>query len=239
METNPISAIFVFLNQGGVTMYVLVFCSILLVGIVLERFYYFWKFTIDHEWLLMQMAYFVENRQVNEALHFCRQIQGGLAKVFEAGILRVGKLREEIEHAMNNTTVEQGLLLDRNLSLVGTVAVVAPFIGLFGTVMGIIQAFQDIALKGATGPAIVSAGVAKALITTAGGLIVAIIAVVFYNYFKGRAKTIVAQMNISSTRFSEMLSVLNTDEPLPEDLRPPVVVERTQVTAARTAGRRT
>jgi hypothetical protein len=66
--------------------------------------------------------------------------------------------------------------LERNLGVIGTIAVIAPFVGLFGTVLGIIRAFQDIALKGNSTPAVVAAGVSEALITTAAGLFVAVIA---------------------------------------------------------------
>ncbi|MDQ7823756.1 MAG: MotA/TolQ/ExbB proton channel family protein [Candidatus Eremiobacteraeota bacterium] len=226
-DQNPIGAIFRIINEGGMTMYAIVTCSVVLLGLVIERFYFFWKMGLDYEWMLMQMAYFIENKQIPEAIHFCRQISGSLARVFETGLLRAGKPRQEIEEAMNSTISEEILGFDKNLSYVGTLAVIAPFIGLLGTVLGIMRAFADIALKGATGPAVVAKGVAEALTATAAGLYVAIPASVFFNYFKNRVKTTQQQMRFSGSRLAEMLVLADADEPLPEDLRPSVVMEKT------------
>jgi biopolymer transport protein ExbB len=225
-ETNPIGAVIQFLNQGGLTMYCIVLCSVLLIGLVFERYYFFWKMSLDYEWMLMQMAYFIENKQLEAAINFCRQIQGCLARVFEVALLRAGKPRGEIEEAMSSSISEESLKFDKNLNYIGTLAVIAPFIGLLGTVLGIMRAFSDIALKGATGPAVVAKGVAEALTATAAGLFVAIPASIFFNYFKTRVKNTTSQMKISGSRLAEMLVLSDADEPLPEDLRAPVVMEK-------------
>jgi len=215
-----------FLNQGGPTMYTIVLCSIILIGLVFERYYFYWKMSLDYEWMLMQMAYFIENKQLEAAINFCRQIQGCLARVFEVALLRSGKPRGEIEEAMSSSISEESLKFDKNLNYIGTLAVVSPFIGLLGTVLGIMRAFSDIALKGATGPAVVAKGVAEALAATAAGLFVAIPASIFFNYFKTRLKNINSQMKISGSRLAEMLVLSDSDEPMPEDLRAPVVMEK-------------
>lgn len=225
-ETNPIGAVIQFLNQGGPTMYTIVLCSIILIGLVFERYYFYWKMSLDYEWMLMQMAYFIENKQLEAAINFCRQIQGCLARVFEVALLRSGKPRGEIEEAMSSSISEESLKFDKNLNYIGTLAVVSPFIGLLGTVLGIMRAFSDIALKGATGPAVVAKGVAEALAATAAGLFVAIPASIFFNYFKTRLKNINSQMKISGSRLAEMLVLSDSDEPMPEDLRAPVVMEK-------------
>ena len=100
-------------------------------------------------------------------------------------------------------------------------AVIAPFIGLFGTVMGIIRSFEDISKQGASNPAVVSKGVAEALIATGGGLFVAIVAVIAFNFFKGKVKLAISQMQISSNRLVEMILLSRENLPFPEDLRPP------------------
>ena len=112
-------------------------------------------------------------------------------------------------------------LLERNLGVIGTIAVIAPFVGLFGTVLGIIHAFNDIAIKGNSTPAVVAAGVGEALVTTAAGLLVAVISVVFFNYFKTRIKAYNQEMIDSANQLAEMLHFHNVGEPIPTDLYQP------------------
>jgi biopolymer transport protein ExbB len=223
---EPVSNVLKLLNEGGFTMYMLVLCSILLLGVVFERFYSMRNMYVDAEWLLAQMTFFLENRRYGEALHFCKQVPGALARVFETGLLRIERKPEEMETAMGNTITEQSLLMEKNLTIVATLAVIAPFVGLFGTVLGIIRAFQDIALKGTTGPAVVSKGVAEALIATAAGLFVAITAVVFYNFFKGKIKTIITHMTVSANKLIEIIALVKAGAPIPEDLKTYVAVPK-------------
>jgi biopolymer transport protein ExbB/TolQ len=102
---------------------------------------------------------------------------------------------EAIRGAAARETTEQIATLERRLPSLATLANVSPFIGLFGTVLGIIEAFQAIARTGAGGLAVVSAGIAEALVATAAGLFVAIPAVVAYNYFVGRVKGFAQEMD--------------------------------------------
>jgi biopolymer transport protein ExbB/TolQ len=136
---------------------------------------------------------------------------------------------------MGTAITEQGHLLEKNLAIIATMAVIAPFIGLFGTVMGIIHSFESIAAKGSSNPATVSAGVAEALIATAAGLFVAIAAVIGFNYLKGRTKMAMSHMQIASNRLVEMIMLSREKLPFPEDLRPPgggPVPQATQAAAA-------
>lgn len=218
---NPLVAIVNFLNQGGFTLWLLVLCSVLLVGVIFERWYKIKSLLIDHEWLLAQMSYLLQEGSVQRALELCQQVPGCLARVFEVGLYRAERRQEDIEAAMGTAITEQSHLLEEKLVIIGTLAVIAPFIGLFGTVMGIIRSFEDIAKKGASNPSVVSAGVAEALIATAAGLFVAILSVVAFNFFKNRTKTAVQQMQIASNRLVEMMLLARESKPFPEDLRAP------------------
>lgn len=193
--------------QGGFTMFILVACSILLLAVVFERIYVFWKNKVDPDWLLHNLSQFLRVGQFKEAQEYLLTVAGWLPRVMEAGLLRHELSKSQIEEAMEADIAMQGLAMDKNVNIIGTLAVIAPFVGLFGTVLGIIRAFQDIALKGQTGPEVVSKGVAEALIATAAGLFVAITAVIFYNLLKGRIRLFTAQMRVSATRLSEMLEL--------------------------------
>ena len=120
------------------------------------------------------------------------------------------KNRADITDALSIALMEHLNSLERNLAIIGTIAVIAPFVGLFGTVLGIIRAFQDIALKGNSTPAVVAAGVSEALITTAAGLFVAVISVIFFNFFKSRIKKYNQEMIVAANQLAEMLHFHNT-----------------------------
>jgi biopolymer transport protein ExbB/TolQ len=108
--------------------------------------------------------------------------------------------------------------LEANLSILGTIAVIAPFVGLFGTVLGIIQAFDSIAKHGKTGIETVGAGVAEALVTTAAGLLVAIVSVVFFNFFKSKIKRMIGEITDYAARLGELLYFTQNKIQLPQDL---------------------
>ena len=106
--------------------------------------------------------------------------------------------------------------LKGSLWILGTVAASAPFIGLFGTVVGIVKAFHNMSVLGSGGFAVVAGGISEALIATALGLIVAIVALIFYNYFQTRLDRIEAALTIGSARVLEALRVERAAEPAME-----------------------
>ena len=143
-------------------------------------------------------------------------------RILAFGLQRGTKNRADITDALSIALMENLNTLERNLGIIGTIAVIAPFVGLFGTVLGIIHAFDDIAIKGNSSPAVVAAGVGEALVTTAAGLFVAVISVVFFNYFKTRIKGYNQEMIVSANQLAEMLHFHNVGEPIPTDLYQPV-----------------
>jgi biopolymer transport protein ExbB len=117
----------------------------------------------------------------------------GEARSVEASVLREclsakGLDREGLQEVFESAKIKQRLLLERHLLVLGTLGNNAPFIGLFGTVLGIIKAFNDLALQGTAGSTVVMRGISEALVATALGLLIAIPAVVAYNHFQGRIK---------------------------------------------------
>lgn len=203
---------------GLATLVLLLLCSVIVVAIVIERLYFYRQNIIDPEWMHSNVAFFLSSGKVEEASHFARQVGGLLPRVYETGLQRYHLPQEASEIAMSNSIAVQRLVLERFLPVIGTIAVIAPFIGLFGTVVGIMHTFTAVAEKGQAGVAVVAAGVAEALIATAAGLFVAITAVVFFNYFKNRVGAITSQMAGAATRLSEMMELARTGKPFPEDL---------------------
>jgi len=177
-------------------MWALLLLSIVAVAIVIERLLFFATQHSDSRGLLRQIGERIAADDLPGAIAICRQEKGMLPKILEFGLQRGEKNRADITDALS-------------------------IAGLFGTVLGIIRAFQDIALKGNSTPAVVAAGVSEALITTAAGLFVAVIAVIFFNYFKTRIKAYNQEMIVASNQLAEMLHFHNTGAAIPTDLYQP------------------
>jgi biopolymer transport protein ExbB len=196
----------------------LLLCSIAAVAVVIERLVFFSQQHGDTQGLLRQIGAKIEQDDYNGAVRICNENKGMLPKILRFGLERGRKGRADITDALSIALMQQLNSLERYLAIIGTIAVIAPFVGLFGTVLGIIHAFDDIALKGNSTPAVVAAGVGEALITTAAGLFVAVLAVIFFNYFKTRIKAYNQEMIVAANQLAEMLHFHNIGEPIPTDL---------------------
>jgi biopolymer transport protein ExbB len=161
----------------------LVLCSVVTLGVTLERFHYFHKRRGEPDGLLRDVLDLLKEGQLRDAVRRCRShphpVGAVAAEVLESANEGAAVQEERIQISLS----QQKLLLERNLGVIGTMAAVAPLVGLLGTVWGIMRAFYDMALTGSAAPSVVAAGVAEALVTTAAGLVVAVPAVVLYNHF--------------------------------------------------------
>jgi biopolymer transport protein ExbB len=221
------------MDKGGFAMYLLLICSIVAIAIVIERLVFFSTQHGDTKGLLRQLGQRIAADDVDGAIKVCRQNKGMLPRILEFGLLRGEKNRADITDALSIALMEHLNALERNLGVIGTIAVIAPFVGLSGTVLGIIKAFNDIALKGNSSPAVVAAGVSEALITTFAGLIVAIVSVIFFNYFKTRIKAYNQEMIVAANQLAEMLHFHNTGAPIPTELYQPVGTKAASAPAAK------
>jgi biopolymer transport protein ExbB len=210
------------MNSGGWDMWLLLALSIVGLAVVIERLVFFASQHGDTKGLLRAIGQKIASDDIDGAIKVCRSQRGMLPRILEFGLQRGEKNRADITDALSIALMEHLNSLERNLGIIGTIAVIAPFVGLFGTVLGIIRAFSDIALKGNSTPAVVAAGVSEALVTTATGLIIAVIAVVFFNYFKTRIKSYNQEMIVAANQMAEMLHFHNTGAPIPTDLYQPV-----------------
>jgi len=207
-----------FMTRGGWDMWVLLALSIITVAIVIERLVFFASQHGDTKGLLKQIAQKIQADDLAGAIKVCQANKGMLPRILEFGLQRGEKNRADITDALSIALMEHLNALERNLGIIGTIAVIAPFVGLAGTVLGIIHAFDEIALKGNASPAVVASGVSEALITTFSGLVVAVIAVIFFNYFKTRIKVYNQEMIVAANQLAEILHFHNTGAPIPSEL---------------------
>jgi biopolymer transport protein ExbB len=185
------------MQQGGWDMWLLLLISIVGLAVAIERLVFFWSQHGDSKGLLRQIGQKISTDDLDGAIKICAAQKGMLPRILEFGLRRGEKNRADITDALSIALMEHLNSLERNLAIIGTIAVIAPFVGLFGTVLGIIKAFQDIALKGNSTPA------------------------VFFNYFKSRIKNYNQEMIVAANQLAEMLHFHNTGSPIPTDLYQP------------------
>lgn len=202
------------LVKGGYTMIVLGFCSVLSVAVIIERLWYF-CYSVkssdgNNKKLINSIKECLSKNQVPEAIVKCDEYDSSLAKVLKAGITMHGKSsKDEIKAVFDRVLEAEIIDMEKYTGILATIGSVSPFIGLFGTVLGIMRAFHDLSTASAMGPSIVSAGIAEALITTAAGLFVAVPAVIAYNYFARRIRKTAKTINMLSSEFTEISSRQN------------------------------
>jgi biopolymer transport protein ExbB len=170
-------------------LWVLIGLSLLSVTIMVERGIYLASGRTDFEDLAKQLLAFLKD---NDAAGARRALAGQRApesQIALAGLEQHARGSEAISEAMASTKSRLRIEMERNLGVLGTLGNNAPFIGLFGTVLGIIKAFADLSHNQAGGAAAVMSGISEALVATAVGLMVAIPAVIAYNYFMGRVRS--------------------------------------------------
>ncbi len=202
---NVFADFFNFLARGGPAMFGLFACSLVAIAVVVERLLFFAQQRVDSEALLKQITDRVARDDFAGAIAICDENRGMLPKILKVALLRARRSRSDVAEALSAALKRQLPAFDRNLPVIGTLAVISPFVGLFGTVLGIIHAFDDIALKGNSSPAVVAAGVGEALVTTAAGLFVAVVSVIFFNYFKSRSKTATQEIVCAAEDLAEAL----------------------------------
>jgi biopolymer transport protein ExbB len=193
------------LFRESFTLVVMLFLSILSLSFALERWWFFRAASGKADEILGAVRKHLESGKTEAAVAWCEKHPSGVAQVVAYGLLNAGRSRRDLEELMLSKLKEERLKFERFLPVLGTLGNIAPFIGLFGTVVGIIKAFRDLAASGTGGPAVVAQGIAEALVSTAAGLLVAIPAAVLYNYFTGRLKRQTVEMEVASARLVVML----------------------------------
>lgn len=195
-QPEPHMMLVVYFHQGGLAMYPLLLASVLSLGIALDRILHLSRASKADAALLAQLDAGLLGKGAEAIRGLCATAASPLARLLQTGLAshRGATAREKaLERALTRETDS----LERYLPVLATIGSISPFVGLFGTVLGIMRAFRDMGLAGSAGGAIVAAGIAEALIATATGLIVAVIAVIAYNHLMTWAQAIgtAAQLN--------------------------------------------
>lgn len=196
------------LVKGGYLMVPLAICSVLALAIIIEKFITLRLVERRSHRFIAKTRNIISGEhdsKVDKVLALCEITSSPLSRILQAGIKKKDYSREEIKESLEDAGSLEIPHLERHLKILGTIVTVAPLIGLLGTVMGMIRAFNVIALQGVGEPGALAGGISEALITTAVGLSIAIPSLIFYNYFMHRSDKIVRQFEQVSSEFVDFL----------------------------------
>ena len=192
--------------QGGAGwMTPVLLCLIFGMALVIERILYLNMATTNVQKLLEGIEGYVQKGDYNGAKELCRDTRGPVASIFYQGLDRVNEGLDNVEKAVTSYGGVQMARLENNMTWIALLIALAPSFGFLGTVVGMVQAFDDIEVAGDISPTVVAGGMKVALLTTIFGLIVAIILQIFYNYILTKIESLVAQMEDGSISFMDIL----------------------------------
>jgi biopolymer transport protein ExbB len=194
-----------FVMKGGYLMYPIMICSILTLAILFERLFALRRSRIIPEKFIIEVSDLVRQQRMEDALTQCRLNNSSIARVLLAGISRHNKARHQVKEAIEDVGRLEAANLERFLTILGTIAGIAPLLGLLGTVTGMIKAFSVISQAGIGNPQMLAGGISEALITTAAGLTVAIPAFVFYKLLRSRVDKRVLRMERVSIEILDLI----------------------------------
>lgn len=202
---------FELLVQGGVLMIPIFVLFIIAIYVIAERWSALNRSKAPTDLIISG----VENRlksgsskqdAIHQAMLYCDEYDKPLARILKAGIKRLGRPVRDIENAIDNAGKKEIFFLEKRMNWLATIAGVAPLLGFTGTVTGMIQAFMDIqSLQGNVNPSVLAGGIWEALITTATGLIVGLIAYGFYNFLLGKINRMIFELENASADFIDLL----------------------------------
>lgn len=198
------------LQKGGPLMWIILLCSVVVVGVFFERLFYLHRISIRVEEFLEGISILLQRGHRSEALQECMITRSPVARILEAALQHP----EASRTVLKEMTTDAGLLelphLERNLSLLSLFAYLTPLIGLLGTVLGLLDAFLAIsAHSGYATTAEIAKGVFESLLTTAAGLAVAIPAFLAYSYLSSRVNDLIHDMERAGIEIVQLLAESN------------------------------
>jgi biopolymer transport protein ExbB len=204
------------LLKSSVALWLIILCSVLAIMVALERLIALWRFSEKARALADAVTRALFRGDLEDGRAQCERSGSAAADVFLAGLVartppgpgRPGRSHtpDQVAAAVERQRIQLNLKLRQNLWMLATIGATAPFIGLFGTVVGIMQAFHQMSVTGQGGFGVVAAGISEALITTAAGIAVAVEAVVVYNWLNTHVQKLGVQFKLLTEEFLEIVN---------------------------------
>ena len=196
---------FELIKSGGWVMALIIPCSIAALAIIGERLWSLQKKFVTPSNLLPQVQQWLARKELDENRLKLLRESSPLGRVLAAGLVNRKHSREVIREAIQDSGRHLVPELERYLRTLGTIAAISPFLGLLGTVLGMIDMFAGIGSRGVGDPSIVANGIAQALVATASGIGVAIPSLMFYRYFRGRVSELLVDMEQEAIKLVEIM----------------------------------
>lgn len=192
-------------TSGLIVMTILFLLSIVAVYIIIERYFTLTRAgQVDHNFMNSIRAS-VESGNLQAAKALCQSVDAPMARMVEKGLDRIGKPLDDINKSIENVGNLELLKLEKNLSTLASISGIAPMIGLLGTVIGLIIAFQDMTSATNITPQVLSSGIYHALTATAAGLFVSIIAMAGFNLLVTNLDKVIFKMENTAVQFMDLL----------------------------------
>ena len=191
---------------GGWSMIPILILSIMMVWIVWERSRALRRAKGDPDTLARNVGDYVRAGDVPSAVAYCRERNSPASRILQRGLERLGRPIAEIKEAVHEAGRRESFALEKRMDLLASVAAIAPMLGFLGTVTGMISAFRQIqAYEGLVNPSLLAGGIWEALVTTAAGLAVGLLALFAYNLLIGRITRLVHEMERVTSDFIDLL----------------------------------
>ena len=194
-----------FFVQGGGFMWPILIALLFGLAIIGERAYSLINSRSDTDQFFEEVKTIYSDSGKEQAIEFCENSPGPVASIFYAGLSKMEKTKEEVEKAVENAGGLEMAFLEKNMIWINSVITIAPMLGFTGTVVGMIKAFEDIKMANDISPAVVAGGISQALLTTAFGLIVAMIMQVAQNFFVSMIDKLILDMEEQTIKIVEYL----------------------------------
>ena len=192
-------------------MYPIILCSVIGLSVFIDRLWTLRRSKIIPPEFVNQIEEKVKAHKISEAIYLCQDDNSSIAKVFLAGLKNLGKGMWLVKEAIEDRGTREGLIFERYLGLLSTIAQMSTLLGLLGTVSGMIKTFKAISLVGEN-PGLLAGGIAEALIATFSGLCVAVPVMAFHRILKDKAESLIYEMEESSLRLIELIEDSGTKE---------------------------
>ena len=191
--------------KGGWVMYPIAALSIMGFYILFERYFTLRKANKDESNLLFQVREFIKQGDLTTALTVCKQSNTPISRMLQKGLLRIGKPIKEIEGAIENVGKLEVAKLERNISILGIIAGIAPMLGFVGTISGVIKIFYNISLSDNISIGLIAGGLYEKMITSAAGLIIGILAYIGHHILNLMVDKIILKLETESIDFIDLL----------------------------------
>ena len=195
-----------FMFRGGPVMWVILLCSFIAAYVIIERLLVLHQARLDAHQFTVKLKSMFKRSDTTELLAFCEENSAPIVNMVRRGLLHIGEGNGAVREIVGDAAKAEIYPLEKHLSLLATLAGAAPMIGFLGTVVGMMSLFHVVESKGGPVSTLdIAGGIWEALLTTAFGLIVGIIALLFYNFFVARVAGLIHDLEIVAAEFLDLL----------------------------------